>query len=92
MTAKPHVYAEDMPAEDVERIISVASEALNAPTQGTTAYMALASRVRAVADKEFGQGWNCVVGADFGAFLTHKSKNYVYFRVASGVNVLLWRC
>jgi dynein light chain LC8-type len=47
--------------------------------------------VRRNMEKEYGRGWNCIVGTSFGAYVTHEIKTYVYFSVAANVSVLVWR-
>ncbi len=44
-------------------------------------------------DKEYGRHWNCVVGRDFGSYVTHRTKTYIYFSLDSvpNVYVLLWQ-
>lgn len=58
-------------------------------------FSTIAEFVRRNMEKEYGRGWNCVVGASFGAsfgaYVTHEIKTYVYFSVAAGVSVLVWR-
>ena len=43
-------------------------------------------------EKQYGKGWNVVVGKSFGAFVTHEIKTYFYGSVVPGVCVLIWRC
>lgn len=51
----------------------------------------MAEYVRRNMEKEYGRGWNCIVGTSFGAYVTHEIKTYVYFSVAAGVSVLVWK-
>jgi dynein light chain LC8-type len=30
-------------------------------------------------DRRFGPTWHCVVGRNFGSYVTHESKNFIYF-------------
>lgn len=59
--------------------------------QSGKTFSTIAEFVRRNMEKEFGRGWNCVVGASFGAYVTHEIKTYVYFSVAAGVSVLVWK-
>lgn len=43
-------------------------------------------------EKQYGKGWNVVVGRSFGAYVTHEIKTYMYCSVVPGVCVLIWRC
>ncbi|CEM30538.1 unnamed protein product [Vitrella brassicaformis CCMP3155] len=35
--------------------------------------------------------WNCITGKNFGAFVTHETKRYLYFGIGH-LNILLWKC
>lgn len=37
-----------------------------------------------------GNGWNCVIGRNFGAHVIHQTKKYVNFQVRE-LSVLLWK-
>lgn len=37
-----------------------------------------------------GNGWNCVVGRNFGGHVIHQTKKYIFFQVKE-LNVLLWK-
>ncbi|KAE8733595.1 Dynein light chain LC6, flagellar outer arm [Hibiscus syriacus] len=41
-------------------------------------------------DRTHGPGWQCIVGTDFGSFVTHCSGCFIYFSVGS-LAVLLFR-
>ncbi|KAK8519920.1 hypothetical protein V6N13_031607 [Hibiscus sabdariffa] len=41
-------------------------------------------------DRTYGAGWQCIVGTDFGSFVTHCSGCFIYFSVGS-LAVLLFR-
>ncbi|BFZ64077.1 Dynein light chain 2, cytoplasmic [Saitoella coloradoensis] len=30
-------------------------------------------------DKRFGSTWHCIVGRNFGSYVTHESKHFIYF-------------
>jgi hypothetical protein len=36
------------------------------------------------------KGWNVVCGRNFGAFVSHELRSYMYFSVCIGVNILVW--
>lgn len=90
--AKPQIFAEDMTNERMERCLAIAQEAFNMPTHKGSTHSCIAEHIRGSADKEFGRSWNCIVGRDFGAYVTHVTKTFIYFSVARGVCVLLWKC
>ncbi|KAE8125726.1 hypothetical protein FH972_020500 [Carpinus fangiana] len=41
-------------------------------------------------DGTYGPGWQCIVGTDFGSFVTHCSGCFIYFSVGS-LSILLFR-
>ena len=50
----------------------------------------LANFLKTEFDKQYGVGWNCVVGRNFGSHVVHQTKKYVYFQVRDTF-VLLWK-
>ncbi|KAK5834255.1 dynein light chain 1, cytoplasmic-like [Gossypium arboreum] len=34
-------------------------------------------------DKTYGEGWQCIVGTDFGSFVTHRSGCFIYFCIGN---------
>ncbi|KAK6230462.1 hypothetical protein QUC31_001980 [Theobroma cacao] len=41
-------------------------------------------------DRSYGPGWQCIVGTDFGSFVTHCSGCFIYFSIGS-LAILLFR-
>ncbi|KAK6906394.1 hypothetical protein I203_100379 [Kwoniella mangroviensis CBS 8507] len=41
-------------------------------------------------DRLYGTTWHCVVGKNFGSFVTHETKNFIYFYLGP-VAILLWK-
>lgn len=41
-------------------------------------------------DKEYGGGWQCVVGSNFGCFFTHTKGTFVYFALGT-LNFLIFK-
>ncbi|XVF18992.1 hypothetical protein REPUB_Repub11eG0072400 [Reevesia pubescens] len=41
-------------------------------------------------DRTYGPGWQCIVGTDFGSFVTHSSGCFIYFCIGS-LAILLFR-
>ena len=50
----------------------------------------VAAYIKAAFEEQYGNTWHCFVGANFGAYVTHQIKTYIYLSVA-GTNVLLWK-
>ncbi|EIW65783.1 hypothetical protein TREMEDRAFT_35849 [Tremella mesenterica DSM 1558] len=41
-------------------------------------------------DRIYGTTWHCVVGKNFGSFVTHETKNFIYFYLGP-IAILLWK-
>ncbi|CDK26500.1 unnamed protein product [Kuraishia capsulata CBS 1993] len=41
-------------------------------------------------DKQFGRTWHCIVGTDFGNYVSHERNNFIYFYV-NELAILLFR-
>ncbi|CAL9137955.1 uncharacterized protein LOC135606531 [Musa acuminata AAA Group] len=41
-------------------------------------------------DRSYGPGWQCIVGTDFGSFVTHHCGCFIYFNIGS-LAILLFR-
>ncbi|OXC69640.1 hypothetical protein AYX13_01809 [Cryptococcus neoformans] len=50
----------------------------------------MAMYVKKQFDRLYGTTWHCVVGKNFGSFVTHESKNFIYFYLGR-VAILLWK-
>ncbi|RSH86648.1 Dynein light chain [Apiotrichum porosum] len=42
-------------------------------------------------DRLYNTTWHCVVGKNFGSFVTHETKNFIYFYLGPTVAILLWK-
>ena len=79
----------------MNRAIAVGKDAFQLNITQGKVYTKLALHIKETFDKEFGKHWNCVVGRNFGSFVTHRLKTYIFFSVsaerAAGTSVLLWK-
>lgn len=41
-------------------------------------------------DRSYGPGWHCIVGTDFGSFVTHRCGCFIYFSIGS-LAILLFK-
>ncbi|KAF5394436.1 Dynein light chain [Paragonimus heterotremus] len=39
----------------------------------------IAGYVKKEMDKQYGSTWHCVVGSNFGSYVTHETNNFIYF-------------
>ncbi|XP_073317533.1 dynein light chain 1, cytoplasmic-like [Primulina huaijiensis] len=50
----------------------------------------LAAHIKKEFDKRYGNGWQCVVGSNFGCFFTHTKGSFIYFTVET-LNFLIFK-
>lgn len=65
-------------------------EAVEAATEAMTTYNIekdIAQYIKKEFDAKKGATWHCIVGRNFGSFVTHESKHFIYFYL--GHNAIL---
>jgi len=50
----------------------------------------MANNIKREFDRRYGPTWHCIVGRDFGSFVTHESKHFIYFCLGQ-IAILLFR-
>ncbi|KAM3180025.1 Dynein light chain Tctex-type [Hymenolepis weldensis] len=50
----------------------------------------IAAQVKKAFDKEFGPTWHCIVGRNFGSYVTHEARHFIYFYMGQ-VAILLYK-
>ena len=50
----------------------------------------IAQYIKTHLDKEFSTNWHCIVGKQFGSFVQHDSKHYIYFYIGE-LSFLVWK-
>jgi len=50
----------------------------------------IAQMIKKEFDKTYGNTWHCIVGRNFGSFVTHETKHFIYFYVGN-LAVLLYK-
>ncbi|KAL5110135.1 Dynein light chain 2 cytoplasmic [Taenia crassiceps] len=50
----------------------------------------IAAHIKKDFDKVYSPTWHCVVGRNFGSYVTHESKNFIYFYMGQ-VAILLFK-
>jgi len=80
---KPVIEFSTMNQEAKELCISVSKSALKStPDSHISYYKKLSKKIKLELEKiEKGQIWNCVVGSDYGAFISFEKANLIYFRI-----------
>ncbi len=78
MHAKPVVKSSLMPVEMQERAVEIACEALR---QNNTEQEVAASIRKQFETLYSSSVWHCFVGRNFGTYVTHEEKKFIYFYV-----------
>jgi dynein light chain LC8-type len=76
----------DMTKEQIEEVRGWAMEAFEQETQEK----AIASYIKREVERKYKGLWHCIVGKNFGSFVSHETKSYIYFYVGQ-MAVLLWK-
>ncbi|VDK36611.1 unnamed protein product [Taenia asiatica] len=84
--SKAIVKNTDMPEEMQQRAIECAEEA----PDRYNIEKDIAAHIKKFFDKEFSPTWHCVVGRNFGSYVTHEEKKFVYFYIGH-VAILLYK-
>ncbi|KAL7271908.1 Dynein light chain [Rhizina undulata] len=50
----------------------------------------IAQNIKKEFDQKYGNTWHCIVGRNFGSFVTHETKHFLYFYVGN-LAVLLYK-
>jgi dynein light chain LC8-type len=89
------------PAADLKRAVvksadmaeEMQAEAVEVAAQGIERFSVekdVAAHVKKEFDRRHGPTWHCVVGRNFGTYVTHETKHFVYFYLGQ-VAVLLFK-
>ncbi|KAF7509740.1 hypothetical protein GJ744_007435 [Endocarpon pusillum] len=72
---EPSIKSVDMSEDMQQEAIEVAQEAMEA----CTLEKEIAQRIKQKFDERKGATWHCIVGRNFGSFVTHETKHFIYF-------------
>jgi len=50
----------------------------------------IAANIKKEFDKKYGPTWHVVVGKNFGSYVTHETKHFIYFYIGT-LAILLWK-
>lgn len=74
-------------AEDMQhQVVAVALAGLDK----FTVEKDIAAEIKKECDKKFGPTWHVVVGKNFGSYVTHETKHFIYFYI-SNIAFLIWK-
>ncbi|XP_030442488.1 dynein light chain 1, cytoplasmic [Syzygium oleosum] len=88
LEGKAVVRETDMLQAMQQEALNLASKALD--SFDVTEPTDIARFIKKEFDRTYGGGWQCIVGTDFGSFVTHCSGCFIYFCVGS-LAILLFR-
>ncbi len=80
----------NMNADMSPEMIQDAREFANTAFESETQERAIATYIKREFEKKHHGLWHCIVGKNFGSFVTHETKAYIYFHVGQ-MAVLLWK-
>jgi dynein light chain LC8-type len=94
-STKVVIKCSDMPEKIQLEAISQGIQAFfrNPPTNPenpSDSYMKIAEEIKREFDHKYKKTWHCIVGKNFGSFVTHESKTFIFFEIA-GVSILLFK-
>lgn len=76
----------DMPEEMQVDAIDCASQAL----LKYTVEKDIAAHIKKEFDRKYDPTWHCIVGRNFGSYVTHETKNFIYFYIGQ-IAILLFK-
>ncbi|RIA84034.1 dynein light chain type 1-domain-containing protein [Glomus cerebriforme] len=50
----------------------------------------IAAHIKREFDKRYGTTWHCIVGKNFGSYVTHETKHFIYFYIGP-IAILLFK-
>ncbi|QUC17980.1 uncharacterized protein UV8b_02221 [Ustilaginoidea virens] len=69
------IKSADMTEEMQHEVVDVAQEAMSK----FTIERDIAQHIKRAFDERKGPNWHCIVGRNFGSFVTHETKHFIYF-------------
>lgn len=88
LEGKAVIGESDMLQATQQYALDLASKALD--VYDVTEATDIARFIKQEFDRTYGAGWQCIVGTDFGSFVTHQFGCFIYFCIGS-LGILLFR-
>ncbi|CAL1715706.1 unnamed protein product [Somion occarium] len=85
-TPKAIIKNVDMSDELQQEAVDIASAAL----EKYNIEKDIAAQIKKEFDKRHGPTWHVVVGKNFGSYVTHETKHFIYFYIGS-LAILIWK-
>ncbi|GBC05139.1 putative cytoplasmic dynein light chain [Rhizophagus irregularis] len=83
---KPTIKNVDMTDEMQQEAIDCARQAL----EKYNIEKDIAAHIKREFDKRHGTTWHCIVGRNFGSYVTHETKHFIYFYIGN-IAILLFK-
>ncbi|KAK9478330.1 dynein light chain type 1-domain-containing protein [Lipomyces japonicus] len=83
---KAVIKSVDMPEETQRVVIDLAIQAM----EQYNIEKDIAAYIKKELDQRFGQTWHCIVGRNFGSFVTHETRHFIYFYLGE-IAILLFK-
>ena len=77
MSEGADIRVSDMSQEMQQEAVKCAKEAISKYTVEKD----IASYIKKEFDKSYNPTWHCIVGKNFGSFVTHEAGNFIYFYI-----------
>jgi len=79
--------------KNVDMTEEMQQEALDCARQALEKYNIekdIAAHIKREFDKRYGTTWHCIVGRNFGSYVTHETKHFIYFYIGA-IAILLFK-
>ena len=53
-------------------------------------YQKMAQEIKSGFDQKYKRDWHCIVGDNYGSFVTHESKTFIFFQIDT-ISILLFK-
>ena len=95
MATKVVIKSSDMPEKIQLEAISQGIQAFfrnipENPDDASDSYLKIAEEIKKEFDHKYKKSWHCFVGENFGCFVTHESKTFIFFEIAN-LSILLFK-
>ena len=84
---RPRPLAVDEHGEMKQEVYNLAAYAI----EQYVTEMEVSKHIKAHFDQKYGPTWHCIVGSDFRAYVTHESKNFIFFYQGKTA-ICLYKC
>ena len=95
MSVKVVIKCSDMPEKIQLEAISQGIQAFyrnipENPEDPSESYLKIAEEIKKEFDHKYKKAWHCIVGDNFGSFVTHESKTFIFFSIDK-ISILLFK-